>query len=99
MEDVKIHNVQPVAEPRATEKRSQKPVGDGGAFGDTLAGAVDRMNTLKHQADAAAPAQRGPDSIQEEITTARELYERIMLEKQNLARLYHRIRTNPTDKA
>jgi flagellar hook-basal body complex protein FliE len=92
MEEIKIQNVRPVSDPRTTEKPGGKPQSGPGAFGETLRSAVDRMSALNNQADAAvAPGEKGSAAIKEDISTAREIFDRMMLQKRQLSRLYHRI--------
>lgn len=91
MKDVKLQTVRPVAEPRPGEKPARKEKAAGTSFNDTLKDTVARMNELKAQAEGTLKG--GDHTIKEEIDAAREMYDRMMLEKKNLSQLYHRIKT------
>ncbi|MEE8395653.1 MAG: hypothetical protein V3S29_06325 [bacterium] len=90
MKDIKVQTVRPVADPRGTEKTAGKEKTAATAFDDTLQNTIERVNDLKIQADAALKAKE--TSIKEEIDTARKIYDKMMLEKKNLAQLYHRLK-------
>lgn len=103
MKDVKVQNIQPVADPKATQKSGRKEKLTGPSFNEaldeSLNNAVARLNDLNAQIPqepAGKVKQADATSMKEEITAAKDAYDQMMLEKQNLARLYQRL-TNKDD--
>ena len=97
MKDVKITTLRPVAEPTGKEKAARKENVAGPSFKETLEGTIARVNDLSTQAGASLQTQGAKAAtIGKEISTAHEIYEKMMLEKQNLSRLYHHIK-NPEE--
>ncbi len=92
MKDIKIQNIQPVAEPKSAGKTGKKEEIAGPSFSDTLQTTIARMNDLKIQADATLSEAKA-ESIKDEISTAKEIFDKMMLEKKNLSQLYHHIKT------
>ena len=92
MKDIKVNTVQPVADPRSTGKaRGKEKVADI-SFEETLQNTVGRLTDLKVKADKTV--QSGPsqlESITNEINTADEVFDRLMKEQENLAKLYQNI--------
>lgn len=97
MKDVKITTLRPVAEPTAKGKAAREENVAGPSFKETLEGTIARVNDLNTQAGASLQTQGAKAAtISKEISTAHEIYEKMMLEKQNLSRLYHHIK-NPEE--
>lgn len=98
MKDIKIQNVQPIADPKAAAKTGRKEKVAGQSFNETLNSTVANLNDLNSQIPAKAAGVTGADSasIEEEISNAKEAFDKMMLEKQNLFQLYQRI-TNKDD--
>jgi hypothetical protein len=99
MKDIKIQNVNPVAEPKAAEKAGRKGKVTGQSFSETLKHTVANLNDLNRTipADAATGvADAKSSTIQDEISNAKDNFDRMMMEKQNLFQLYQRI-TNKED--
>jgi hypothetical protein len=103
MKDVKITNIQPVAEPKGAQKPGRKEKTAGPSFDDALSDSL--KNTVARLNDLNAQIQKEPAgkvseadsaSMKEEINAARENFDQMMLQKQNLARLYQRL-TNKED--
>ncbi len=93
MKDTKIQNVRPIAEPRPAGKTGRKEKVAGKSFHETLNTTISRMNDLKHQADASLNVKEAKAaSIKEEINSAKDIYDKMMREKQNLSQLYYRIK-------
>ncbi len=92
MKDMKIRNVQPIAEPKLSEKTGRKENVTGPSFNEELQGSIARMNELNIQS-AANPEAKGVQAadITNEISKAREDFDQLMQIKQNLSRLYHDI--------
>ena len=94
MKDIKLHNVRPVAEPLSPGKTGKKTKVEGESFNDTLQTTIARMNDLKNQADASLTVKEAKTaSIKEEITSAKEIFDKMMLEKKSLSQLYQHIKT------
>ncbi len=94
MKDIKIQNVTPVADPKATGKAGRKGNVVGQSFSETLNNTVANLNDLNRKIPAhAAPGVSDANSstIQDEISNAKDSFDRMMMEKQNLFRLYQRI--------
>ena len=97
MKDVKITTIQPVAEPTAKGKATRKENVAGPSFKETLEGTIARVNDLNTQVGASLQTKGvKAATISKEISTAHEIYEKMMLERQNLSRLYHHIK-NPEE--
>lgn len=75
---------QNIAQPR------QKHTPGETAFEETLASTIERVGDLKDKTDKALQGGTKVD-LQGELDSARELYDRMMTEKQNLARIYQRL--------
>ncbi len=97
MKDIKIQNVRPIADPKAADKTGRKEKVVGQSFNETLNTTVANLNDLNSQIPGKAGVT-GADSasIKEEISNAKEAFDKMMLEKQNLFQLYQRI-TNKDD--
>ncbi len=95
MKEIKVQTVRPVADPKAAKPAPAKGQVGESNFNDTLQQSIARMNDLKMQAEAALKPKES--SIKDEINAARDIYDKMMLEKQNLSRLYHRINKTPED--
>lgn len=99
MKDIKIQNVNPVADPKAVEKGGRKKNVAGQSFSDTLNNTVANLNDLNERIPAGATekvADGNSAKIQQEISNAKQSFDRMMAEKQNLFQLYQRI-TNKED--
>jgi hypothetical protein len=99
MKDVKIQNVNPVSVPNGAAKTGRKEKVAGQSFSDTLSSTVANLNNLNEQIPAEG-AQGASDAssakIQKEISNAKDSFDKMMAEKQNLFQLYQRI-TNKDD--
>ena len=99
MKDIKIQNVNPVADPKGAAKTGRKDTVSGKSFSDTLNSTVASLNDLNEQIPAGA-TQGAVDAksskFQQEISDAKASFDRMMAEKQNLFQLYQRI-TNKED--
>lgn len=99
VKDIKIQNISPVADPKGAQKAGRKEKVAGQSFSDTLNSTVANLNDLNEQIPAGA-AQSATDAssatIQQEINNAKDSFDRMMAEKQNLFQLYQRI-TNKDD--
>ena len=94
MKDVKIHNVNPVSTPKGAEKTGRKEKVAGQSFSDTLSSTVANLNNLNEQIPADAvqnSADASSAKIKQEISNAKESFDKMMAEKQNLFQLYQRI--------
>lgn len=100
MKEVNFNNIKPVVDSRTTEKtaRKQAPT-QGGSFQETLANTVANMTELNSRASVDVKAGDS-SALKEGLTTAKELYDKLMLERKNLSQLYHSMRSHkPEDKA
>lgn len=106
MKDFNLHNVRPVPETRTPDKanrQQQTPQQGGGKnFQQTLQeelqpelqGITERMNALKEQAGVDAKAPHDTRALAESVSEANDVYNKLMTERQNLARLYQNMSTN-----
>ncbi len=92
MKDLKIGNVQPIADPKRQGKTDRKENVAGPSFTEELQGSIARMNELniQNQANLQAKDVKAAD-MTNEISKAREDFDQMMQVKQNLSRLYHDI--------
>lgn len=98
MKDIKVANVQPVAEPKASQKAGRKEKATGASFddalNDSLQSTVAKLNDLHSQIQTESGGKTPPaDSaaIKEEISAAKESFDQMMLQRRNLFQLYQRI--------
>lgn len=106
MKDINLHNVRPVPETRTPDKanrQQQAPSQEPGKnFQQTLQeelqpdlhSTAERMSALKEQAGVDAKAPHDTRALAESVSEANEVYNKLMLERQNLARLYQNMSTN-----
>ncbi|MCZ6628216.1 MAG: hypothetical protein O7E56_08310 [SAR324 cluster bacterium] len=98
MKDIKIQNVKPIADPKTVEKGGRKDKVAGQSFNETLNSTVANLNDLNNRIAGEGATVTGTDSasIKEGISSAKESFDKMMAEKQNLFQLYQRI-TNKED--
>lgn len=99
MKDIKIQNVNPVSAPKGAAKTGRKEKLAGQSFSDTLSSTVANLNDLNQQIPAGGAkgaADAGSAKIQKEISNAKDNFDKMMAEKQNLFQLYQRL-TNKDD--
>lgn len=104
MKDVKIQNIQPAVDPKAAGRAGRKAKAAAGqSFNDTLSESLNNtvatlndLNAEIQKDPAVKTTQADPSSMKEEIHAAKENFDRMMLQKQNLFQLYQRL-TNKDD--
>ena len=104
MKDVKIQNIQPTADPKAAGKANRKETAVAGqSFKETLTeslqstvATMSNLNAEIQKDPAVKTTQADPSSMKEEIHAAKENFDQMMLQKQNLFQLYQRL-TNKDD--
>jgi len=90
MKEFEIRQIQQIADPRTARKPENKPGEGGNAFTETLQNTVARMNELNEQAQTEQSGEGA--TISDKFSAQKEMFDKIMAEKQNLARLYHELR-------
>ena len=97
MKDIKIQTVRSVTDSLSPAKTGKKENIADQSFNDTLNTTIARMTDLKNQANVAIiDKETKAASIKDEISSAKEIFDKMMLEKKNLSQLYHRIK-NPEE--
>lgn len=95
MKDLKIQNISSVTESIGPQKSNKQENIAGPSFNETLQNTVARMNDLKIQADAVLDVKdTKAATIKDEISSAREIFDKMMLEKKNLSQLYHHMKND-----
>ena len=93
MKDIKVTTIQPTADPRTTGKARGKEKVAGSSFEETLQNTVDRVTDLKVRAGATVDNESSRlENITNEINTADEVFDRLMREQENLAKLYQNMK-------
>ena len=92
MKDIKITTIRPTPESRPTGKTGAKESTPGLSFDKTLHDTIARVSDLKVQTGVKSETHTPKtENIQDEISTAREMYDQMMQAQQKLSKLYQRI--------
>jgi len=93
MKDLKVTTIQPGTDPRAASKSGRKEKTAGPSFDETLHNTIARVTDLKVQAGTAVDSQTPQvKNIQDEVTMAGEVFDKLMREQENLSKLYHNMK-------
>jgi flagellar hook-basal body complex protein FliE len=99
MKDLKIGTVNPVAEPRTTQKPGRKEPASGANFNKTLEDALAHLNEATKTSGASA-GKMDTSSIKAEITTHQVKFDEVMKAQQMISKLYHNIQSQkPEDRS